>query len=50
MIKKRKIISIKKSNQINLAFNKYMSATSALYKSKIQESLKILRFIKKLKN
>lgn len=48
--KKSKTISIKKSNQINLAFNKYMSATSALYKSKIQESLKILRFIKKLKN
>lgn len=47
--KNNKVIKIKKSNQINLAFNKYLTSTDKYHNEKLQESLNILKIIEKIK-
>lgn len=46
--KNKKIIKIKKANQINMAFNKYLTSTDNYHNRKLEESSKILKILEKI--
>tara|TARA_B100000963_G_scaffold317928_1_gene298668 strand:- start:127 stop:1074 length:948 start_codon:yes stop_codon:yes gene_type:complete len=46
--KNNNIIKIKKSNQINMAFNKYLTSTENYHNRKLEESSKILKILEKI--
>ena len=48
MVRKIKIIKIKKANQINMAFNKYLTSTDNYHNRKLEESSKILKILEKI--